>query len=74
MYVEVLTIPGAKKEKVEAVSDKRWRLSVKEPAERNLANVRVVEIIAEAYNVSRGKVHIVTGHHSRKKVLDVDVD
>jgi uncharacterized protein YggU (UPF0235/DUF167 family) len=45
---------------------------VREKAERNLANKRVLEIIAEAFNVSVKKVRIINGHQSPSKILAVD--
>jgi uncharacterized protein YggU (UPF0235/DUF167 family) len=46
-------------------------ISVKEPAERNLANTRVREIIAARLGVLLGKVRIFTGHHSRSKIVSI---
>jgi hypothetical protein len=46
MYVKVRVRTGAKKESVEQLKGDRFAVSVKEPAERNQANERVVELIA----------------------------
>ncbi len=73
MYVRVRVNPSAKKERVVRVSEREFEISVKEPAEQNMANGRVRELIAHALGSSIGKVRIVTGHRSPTKLLDVEV-
>ena len=72
MYVRARVVAGAKKEKVERVSADHFDIAVKEPAERNLANGRVRELIADAFGVSVSSVRIVSGHHSPSKIMSVD--
>lgn len=71
MYVRVDVTPAAKRERFAAVSSSEFMLSVKEPAERNLANRRVVELIAQHFRVHPKAVHIISGHHTRRKMLSV---
>ena len=73
MYIKVKVIAGAKKEKVERTSADHFVVSVREKAERNMANGRVIEIVAQACGVPTGKVRIINGHHSPSKMLSVDV-
>ncbi len=73
MYIKVKVEAGSKKEKVEKKSEIRYLIKVKEPAERNMANIRICEIISEIYKISVKKVHIVSGHHSDSKILTVDI-
>ncbi len=74
MYIKVKVVPCAKKESLEKVSEDTFAIKVKEPAERNLANKRVVEIIAGEFAVRAGKVRIVSGYRSRSKILAVEID
>lgn len=71
MYVRVRVFAGSKKEKFEGESNDHFVAHVKEKAERNMANRRVVELVAEHFGVEPGKVRIVSGHHSPGKILDV---
>lgn len=71
MYVKVWVQPGARKEKVLANTDGTFELSVREPAERNMANTRVRTILATHYGVSLGAVRIISGHRSGSKIFDV---
>ncbi len=70
MYVRVQVQPGAKKERVEEVGGV-LRIAVREPAERNLANERVRELVARHHGVPRAQVRIVAGHHSPVKMVVV---
>lgn len=71
MYVKVRVIAGMRKEKVTQIDSVTFEMTVKEPAERNLANKRIRTILAERYVVEEGKVRIVTGHHSQSKIFDI---
>ncbi len=71
MFIKVFVTPGAKKEKVEEQGD-TLRIAVREPATANRANDRVRELIAMREGVSIGKVRILTGHHSRAKMVSVN--
>ncbi|MFA5830857.1 MAG: DUF167 domain-containing protein [Candidatus Paceibacterota bacterium] len=74
MYIKVKVTAGTKKEKLERISSDHFEVSVKEKAERNMANRRVIELIADFFDVPSGKARIVTGHHSPGKILDVDME
>lgn len=73
MYIKVKVEAGAKKEKVLKSSKNRYSISVKEPAERNLANNRICEIIASIYEINRKAVRIISGHQSPSKILSINI-
>ena len=73
MYIKAKVIAGAKKESFSLANKDACRISVREPAERNLANARVRELVAEHFGVPLGKVRIVSGHHNPSKILSVDI-
>lgn len=70
MYVKVKVITKAKKEKLEQKSNDHFVIAVKEPAEANLANRRVVAMVKEFLGVKN--VKIVSGHHSPSKILSIE--
>lgn len=72
--MHVRAIAGHKQESLEQISETHFSVTVREKAERNEANRRIVELVAEHYALSRGKVRIVNGHHSPSKLLSVSVD
>lgn len=71
MYVRVLVFAGTKREYIQEVGENRFEVAVKAPAERNLANERVRELIAEKFQVSAAQVRIISGHHSQRKMLSI---
>lgn len=73
MYIKVTAIPGARKESIEETGDRAFSISVREPAERNLANARIRELLAERFSVPPAQVRILTGHRSRSKMVSIDI-
>lgn len=71
MYVKVIVTPGAKKEKIEKQKDDHFTIAVKEKAERNLANTRVLEVLSAFLAVPKNHLKIVTGHQSRSKIISI---
>ncbi len=71
MYIRVTVAPGSKKELIQKLSGNKWTISVKEPAEQNRANERVCTLIARDLGVARSDIRILTGHHSRVKMISV---
>jgi uncharacterized protein YggU (UPF0235/DUF167 family) len=75
MYVKVFVVPGAKKEKIESAGpDGPFNVSVKEKAERNAANKRVLTLLSAFLRLPENKLKIVTGHRSRSKIVDVNIE
>ena len=72
MYIHVKIMAGAGKESFIKKSDDHFEISVKEKARRNMANARVLELVAEHFRVSILKVRIVNGHRHPSKLLVVD--
>lgn len=71
MYVRVAVYPGSKRENVTLLGEHRFEIKVKEPAERNLANLRVKELLAEVYNVEVKQVRLVSGHQNSRKIFAI---
>ncbi len=74
MYIKVKATPASKKVFFEKKSDDTFSIHVKEPAERNLANKKIIILIAEYFNVPTGKVRIISGHRSRSKILSLEIE
>ncbi len=73
MYIKIKVTAGARKEEFVQVSEDHFEVSVREKAERNMANSRVRELVAQFFGVPLGKAKIVSGHHSPGKIFTVDV-
>lgn len=74
MYVLVYATPGAKKERVLEKEPGVLDIAIKEKALQNQANGRIREILRDRYGVSLGKVNIISGHRSPKKIISIDID
>lgn len=70
MYIKVKVTVNSKKESVEKVSPDHYVIKVKEKAEMNRANGRILEIMRNEYKNS--SIRIVSGHHSPSKIVSVD--
>ncbi|MEK7066280.1 MAG: DUF167 family protein [Patescibacteria group bacterium] len=71
MYIKVKATPGVKKELITKVSEDTFRVSVKEKAERNMANGRIREVLAEYFALPLSKIRLVSGHRSPSKIFDI---
>jgi uncharacterized protein YggU (UPF0235/DUF167 family) len=70
MYLKVFVTPDARKETVEEKGDSLV-ITVREPATGNHANNRVRELVALRLGQPVEKVRILTGHHSRVKMISI---
>ena len=71
MYIRIRVKAGARKEAVTKVSDTEFYMTVREPAERNLANGRIRELLAAEVGIRVEDIRIVSGHHSPTKILSL---
>ncbi len=72
MYISVRVLAGAKEEKVELLANDRLKIVVKQPAKQNLANRRVLELVARHFALPAAKVRLISGHRSPSKIFSVD--
>ncbi|MCK9344580.1 MAG: DUF167 domain-containing protein [Candidatus Pacebacteria bacterium] len=71
MYIRVRVAADVKKESFTQSGDDSFLVSVKEPAEGNRANTRVLEIIAEHFGIKPKQIRIISGHHSPSKMFSI---
>ena len=72
MYVRVHVIAGARKECITKHKDGVLYISVREKAERNMANKRIREILAQEYGITLAQVTLLTGHRSSSKMYSIE--
>ncbi len=70
MYIHVKAKTEMRKEEVIQVSADHYEISVREPAERNLANKRILAILQTLF--PNKIIRIINGHHSKSKLIAVD--
>lgn len=69
IYIHAKVTAGAGKEVFKQKNEDHFLISVKEKAENNRANKRVLEILAEYFKIPKSKIRIVNGHHNPSKLL-----
>ena len=69
--IRVKAHPKSKHESVTEISDQVLEIWVREPAENNLANHRILEIVGEFYEIPLHKLRMISGHHSWTKKIQV---
>lgn len=71
--VRVKITPGASKEMVNEIGEYALEIFVKEPAQKNMANKRVCELVARHYGALSGAARIESGHRSRNKTIRITI-
>lgn len=71
-YIHIKVAAGVKKESFKKKTKDHFKISVKEKAERNMANSRVLELVAEYFEIPKNKVRIVNGHRHPSKLLVIE--
>ncbi len=71
MYIKVKVKAGQKREETEKVNENTFHISVREKAERNMANTRILEILSLELKIPINKIRIVGGHQSPTKLISV---
>jgi uncharacterized protein YggU (UPF0235/DUF167 family) len=69
MLIKVRVTAGARAEKIIRKSDDHFVVSVKQEAERNMANERVLEIFRAMH--PNQSVRLVKGHQSPSKIIEI---
>ncbi len=69
MYIKVKVTAGANREEFKKIREDTFEAMVKEKAEGNRANKRVLELVANHLNIPVSHVKILNGHHSPSKLL-----
>lgn len=72
MYIHAKVTTGVKKEIFKIKNDDHFEISVREKAERNLANTRVIELVALHFKIPESHIRIINGHHSPSKLLSIN--
>ena len=70
MIINARVKPNSKEEKIEKISEKEYLIHVKEPAEDNRANIRLINLLSKELNVSYKNIKI-KNPTSRGKIIEI---
>ena len=73
MLIKVYVTPNAKQARVVKVSEDYFEVWVDERAVGGRANKRLLEILAEHFNIPRSRISITRGIRSRDKTVQIIV-
>ena len=73
MYIRIDVTTEAKKESVEKTGTDSFNISVREKAERNMANRRILELVRKEFGGKGVIAKIISGHHSPRKIISIEL-
>lgn len=73
MLVKVRAKPRSKKEGVKEITKEYLEVRVNQPPEKGRANERIIELLAEHFNIPKSRVRLVRGETSKEKVFEIDL-
>jgi len=71
MKIFVKAKPNSREESIKKLSETNFEICVKEPPVRGLANAAITKVLARHFGVAQSAVKILSGHTSRKKVIQI---
>jgi hypothetical protein len=71
--IKIKVVPNAKKDKVLDEGDGLKVYVTAQPIDGR-ANKAVIELLAEFFDVKKGRVRIIKGERSREKIVEIDVE
>ncbi|KKQ87757.1 MAG: hypothetical protein UT09_C0010G0022 [Parcubacteria group bacterium GW2011_GWF2_38_8] len=71
-YIHLKVMTGTRKESFRQKSEDHFEVSVREKAEHNLANKRVLELVSLHFKIPASKIRIINGHRNPSKLLVVE--
>lgn len=69
MHIKVKVTPGAKRNFLKKISENVYAVSVKEKAQKNMANKAVLLMLKEHLKVASMRLKIVSGHRANSKII-----
>ncbi len=71
MYIKITALTGQKQEFLKEGENGRFVVSVKEKAEQNQANNKIIILVAEYLKIDPKKIRFISGHHKPSKILSI---
>jgi len=72
MKLNVKIVPNAKTSEITKIDLNNYKIKVDAPASKGEANGRLIEILADYFNVPKSSVKILKGYKNRNKIVSID--
>lgn len=67
MFLSVRVVPNSKKVEITKLDEGRYKVRLDAVPAEGKANLRLIEVLAEYFNVPKSSVSIIKGHKRRNK-------
>lgn len=71
MIINVKAKPSSKREEILKLDKNNFEIHVKEKAEKNKANLSLIKLLSNYFNVPSSNVRILKGLNSKNKIIEV---
>lgn len=71
MIIKIKVKPQSGRREVVKISDKEYKVSLKERAEDNKANIELIKLLGKRFNISSNDINIIKGLKSRNKIIEI---
>lgn len=71
MILRIKAKPNSKEEKIVKLSDSEYEIYVKEPAENNKANIRLINLLSKEFKILYKNIKI-KNPTSKKKIVEIN--
>jgi hypothetical protein len=72
MKIIVRVVPQARENGVEKIGEQCYKVRTTKPAKEGRANADVIELLSKYFNVSKSNIEIISGHHSKEKIILIE--
>jgi uncharacterized protein len=72
MRIYAKVIPKSAKNEVIKISEGEYKVRINAVPEKNKANQKLVEVLAEYFGISKSRVDIVAGKTARTKIVEIN--
>ncbi|KKP88723.1 MAG: hypothetical protein UR93_C0009G0011 [Berkelbacteria bacterium GW2011_GWA2_35_9] len=71
MIITIFAKPNAKENIIEEISTTQYKISVTAPPVKGLANQKIIELLAEHFNIAKSQIILKSGFSSRIKKFEI---
>jgi len=74
ILLSVKVQPSARKQEIQKISDREYKIRVLSPPIEGKANKEVIEVVASHFHLPVSRIKILRGQKSRKKIVVLDCE
>jgi len=72
MIIKVKVKPSSGKQEIEKISNERYKVNLKKPAEENKANIELIKLLSRKMKVPFKNINIIKGLTSKNKIIKIN--